>query len=100
MSGGVWRLRLSPAATAGEGSQEAAVEEEVTVDGTTRTLRVMRGSQESFYRVLLRGQKTFLVRRLVLPGSRLDLLRNDSLRGRFAGTLAVDLLAWARLLNK
>jgi len=60
----------------------------------------MRGSQESFYQVLLRGQKTFLVRRLVLPGSRMDLLRNDSLRGRFAGTLAVDLLAWARLLDK
>jgi len=100
MSGGVWRLRLFQAATAGEGSQEAAVEEEVTVDGTTRTLRVMRGSQESFYQVLLRGQKTFLVRRLVLPGSRMDLLRNDSLRGRFAGTLAVDLLAWARLLDK
>ncbi len=100
MGGGVWRLRLSPAATAGEGSQETAVDEEVTVDGTTRTLRVMRGSQESFYRVLLRGKKTFLVRRLALPGSRLDLLRNDSLRGRFAGTLAVDLLAWVRLLNK
>jgi arylamine N-acetyltransferase len=100
MGGGVWRLRLSPAATAGEGSQEAAIEEEVTVDGTTRTLRVMRGSQESFYRVLIRGKKTFLVRRLVLPGSRLDLLRNDSLRGRFAGTLAVDLLAWARLLRR
>jgi arylamine N-acetyltransferase len=100
MGGGVWRLRLSPAATAGEGSQEAAVEEEVTVDGTTRSLRVMRGSQESFYQVLLRGKKTFLVRRLVLPGPRLDLLRNDSLRGRFAGTLAVDLLAWARLLRR
>jgi arylamine N-acetyltransferase len=99
MGGGVWRMRLFPPATAGEGSQETAVEEEVTVNGTTRTLRVMRGSQESFYQVLLRGKKTFLVRRLVLPGSRLDLLRNDSLRGRFAGTLAVDLLAWTRLLK-
>jgi arylamine N-acetyltransferase len=100
MGGGVWRVRLSPPATAGEGPQETAIEEEVTVEGTTRTLRIMRGSQESFYQVLLRGKKTFLVRRLVLPGPRLDLLRNDSLRGRFAGTLAVDLLAWARLLKK
>ena len=35
-------------------------------------------------------------------GSRRDLLRNDSLRGRLAGTLAVDLLglgAEARLLG-
>ncbi len=100
MGGGVWRLRLSPVATAGEGSREMAVEEEVTMDSTTQTLRVVRGSHESSYGVLLRGKKTFLVRRLVLPGSRLDLLRNDSLRGRFAGTLAVDLLAWARLLRR
>ena len=99
MGGGVWRVRLSPPASAGEGSQ-ADIEEEITVDAPTRTLRVLRGSQESFYQVLLRGKKTFLVRRLVLPGPRLDLLRNDSLRGRFAGTLAVDLLAWARLLNR
>ncbi len=30
-----------------------------------------------------------------LSGPREDLLRNDSLRGRLAGTLAVDLLAWS-----
>ncbi len=100
MGGGVWRVRLSPSPAAGEGSQEVAVEEEVVADRRARTLRVMRGSQESFYQVLLSGKKTFLVRRLVLPGSRLDLLRNDSLRGRFAGTLAVDLVAWARLLSR
>ena len=99
MGGGVWRMRLSPSAAAGEGSQ-ADIEEEITVDAPTRTLRVLRGSQESFYQVLLRGKKTYLVRRLVLPGPRLDLVRNDSLRGRFAGTLAVDLLAWARLLGR
>ncbi len=98
--GGAWRLRLSPPAAEGEGSREADIEEEVTVDGPGRALRVVRGGRESFHQVLLRGKKTFLVRRLVLPGPRLDLLRNDSLRGRFAGTLAVDLLAWARLLNK
>jgi N-hydroxyarylamine O-acetyltransferase len=101
VQGGAWRLRLSPPAAAGEeGSREGDIEEEVAVDGPARALRVVRGSRESFYQVLLRGKKTFLVRRLVLPGPRLDLLRNDSLRGRFAGTLAVDLLAWARLLGR
>jgi hypothetical protein len=38
------------------------------------------------------------MRETTLSGSREDLLRNDALRGRLAGTLAVDLLAWARLL--
>jgi hypothetical protein len=38
------------------------------------------------------------VREATLSGRRQDLLRNDSLRGRLAGALAVDLLAWARML--
>jgi len=45
-----------------------------------------------------RGGRTYLLRELFLPGSREDLLRNDSMRGRLAGALALDLLAWARRL--
>jgi arylamine N-acetyltransferase len=45
-----------------------------------------------------RGGKTYLMRELFLAGSREDLLRNDSMRGRLAGALALDLLAWARML--
>ena len=98
-----WRLRLLPPA-AGEGdsaaTEAAAIDEEITPDRAQRVLRVRRGSRDSSYQALDRGGRTFLVRRLVLEGPRPDLLRNDSLRGRFAGTLAVDLLAWARLLNR
>ena len=98
-----WRLRLLPPA-AGEGdsaaTEAAAIDEEITPDREERVLRVRRGSRDSSYQALDRGGRTFLVRRLVLDGPRPDLLRNDSLRGRFAGTLAVDLLAWARKLRK
>jgi hypothetical protein len=43
--------------------------------------------------------ETWLVREAVLAGPREDLLVNDSARGRMAGTLAVDLLAWTRTLG-
>jgi hypothetical protein len=95
-----WRLRLRPPATGEADPPGAAIEEEITPDAEGRSLRVRRGSQESFYEALERGGRTFLTRRLLLEGPRPDLLRNDSLRGRFAGTLAVDLLAWARLLGR
>jgi hypothetical protein len=95
-----WRLRLLPPATGGDDPAGGEIEEEITPDAENLTLRVHRGTRESFYEVLDRDGKTFLVRRLVLDSARPDLLRNDSLRGRFAGTLAVDLLAWARLLNR
>jgi len=66
-----------------------------------RALRVARGSAagrfESELRVEDRGGKTFVVREAFFGAPREDLLRNDSLRGRLAGTLAVDLLAWSRL---
>ena len=48
--------------------------------------------------MITRGEKTYLTREAELTGRREDLLRNDSLRGRLAGSLAVDLLAWARML--
>src|SRR5258706_562273 len=98
-----WRLRLFPPAGAGSDpaqASSAAIDEEITPDRAALTLRVRRGSRDSFYQAIERGGRTFLLRRLVLDGARPDLLRNDSLRGRFAGTLAVDLLAWARRINK
>ncbi len=98
-----WRLRLLPPAGAGSDpaqASSAAIDEEITPDRAALTLRVRRGSRDSFYQAIERGGRTFLLRRLVLDGARPDLLRNDSLRGRFAGTLAVDLLAWARRINK
>jgi arylamine N-acetyltransferase len=93
---GLWRARLLP--PGGSAAEEPSVEEEIRPDPERRTLSVRRGSQESTYRVR-GGPETFLVRRIPLAGPRLDLLRNDSLRGRFAAALAVDLLAWARLLK-
>jgi hypothetical protein len=95
-----WRLRLLPPATGEVEPAGGEIEEEVTPETGNLTLRVRRGSRDSFYEAIERGGKTFLVRRLALDGPRPDLLRNDSLRGRFAGSLAVDLLAWARLLNR
>jgi hypothetical protein len=95
-----WRLRLLPPASGGVEPAGGEIEEEITPDAETLALRVRRGSRDSFYEAIDRGGKTFLVRRLALEGARPDLLRNDSLRGRFAGSLAVDLLAWARLLGR
>jgi hypothetical protein len=98
-----WRLRLLPPAAAGDDpvpAESAAIDEEITPDRAGLALRVRRGSRDSFYQAIERGGRTFLLRRLVLDGARPDLLRNDSLRGRFAGTLAVDLLAWARRIGK
>src|ERR1700693_5505823 len=95
-----WRLRLLPPATGADEPAGGEIEEEITPDAENLTLQVRRGNRDTFYETLDRGGKTFLVRRLALDGPRPDLLRNDSLRGRFAGSLAVDLLAWARLLGK
>lgn len=95
LAGGGWRVRLFPG---GPGDEAASLEEDVVPAGEGRSLRVRRGRQESFYEVSTRRGRTYLTRRLVLAGPRLDLLRNDSLRGRLAGSLAVDLLAWARRL--
>jgi hypothetical protein len=98
-----WRVRLTPPASAGDEpaqTESAAIDEEITPDRASLALRVRRGSRDSFYQAVERGGRTFLLRRLVLDGARPDLLRNDSLRGRFAGTLAVDLLAWARRIGR
>ncbi len=92
---GSWRARLWPA---GETGEEAGIQEEITPDPASLALRVRRGNQDSFYLAQSREGRTFLIRRAILSGAREDLLRNDSLRGRLAGTLAVDLLAWARIV--
>ena len=98
-AGAGWRLRLAPPDSRGAGAAGGEIEEEITPDTEKLALRVRRGARDSFYEAIARGGRTFLVRRLALDGPRLDLLRNDSLRGRFAGSLAVDLLAWVRLLG-
>jgi hypothetical protein len=94
-----FRLTLS-AAGGGAGS---SLTEEVAPDPSSRTVTVTRrgGASESrsSYRAETREGKTWLVRETALSGARDDLLRNDSMRGRLAGTLAVDLLAWARMLG-
>lgn len=96
-----WVFRLS-APAAGAADPAGSLEERVAVDLGELVLRVERRSgatrSESFFRAQSRGGKTYLMRGARLTGPRADLLRNDSLRGRLAGALAVDLLAWARML--
>ena len=88
-----WKARLAPP------SSTASVEELVESDVPARTLRVRRGLQETSFRAEERDGRAWLIRTALLDGPRLDLLRNDSTRGRIAGSLAVDLLGWARRLG-
>jgi hypothetical protein len=95
-----WRLRLAASGGAGEGS----LEEEVACDRERLLLRIRRLSTEgavfeSSWRAERRGCRSFLLREAQLSGAREDLLRNDSLRGRLAATLAADLLAWTRVIR-
>ena len=94
-----FRLRL--AAPEGAGA-EHALEEEITVDRPSRRLSISRrgaaGVLKSSYRVESLDGLTWLIREALFDSPREDLLRNDALRGRFAGSLAVDLIAWARRL--
>ena len=96
---GGFRLTLSAPSS---GSSGPAIEEDVSIDAAERRVAIVRrhggGESISAYRVLGRNAKTYLTREATLSGRREDLLRNDSLRGRLAGSLAVDLLAWARML--
>jgi hypothetical protein len=94
-----FRLALSASAD----TSETSVEEDVAIDSEALRLAIVRKSGASAFRSSYRAQeragRTFLIREAVLSGAREDLLRNDSLRGRLAGTLAVDLLAWGRMLG-
>ncbi|MEO8349836.1 MAG: arylamine N-acetyltransferase [Acidobacteriota bacterium] len=99
VTGEGWRLRLSP-----PGAPQAGFEEDITPDSDRRTLDVRRryadGREVNLaFRVEERDSATYLVREATFSGAREDLLKNDSARGRLAGTLAVDLLAWSRLLG-
>jgi hypothetical protein len=85
-----WRVNVAGPSGATE------ITEEIEADDSHRSARVRRSGVTSFWEVSESGGKTWFLRRAVLDGPRLDLLRNDSLRGRLAGTLALDLLAWAR----
>lgn len=99
---GGWRLALAPpgveSANAGD-----FLREEVWPDPARQLLRIRRRSGLSAFESQLRAQersgKTYLIREAFFESSREDLLRNDSLRGRLAAGLAVDLLAWARLIR-
>ncbi len=94
-----FRLRL--AAPEGAGAEQA-LEEEILVDRPSRRLSISRrgaaGVLRSSYRVESRDGLTWLIREALFDSPREDLLRNDALRGRFAGSLAIDLIAWARRL--
>jgi hypothetical protein len=95
-----FRLTLSPGPGAVSGA--AGLEEEVSLNPEARSVTVLRRSGESehrsSYRAQVREGRTWLMREATLQGAREDLLRNDSLRGRLAASLAVDLLAWGRML--
>jgi hypothetical protein len=98
---GGFRLRVA----AGEGRDgDPFIEEEATVDPSGRRLRVLRreaGGEKRFEsRAESRDGRTFLIREARFDAPREDLLRNDALRGRLAGSLAVDLLAWARRIGR
>jgi len=97
---GGFRATLRPP---GASAETATVEDEVSADASSGRVSVRRSGAsgapfESSYRAITRGGRTYLVREAALSGRGEELLRNDSLRGRLAGTLAVDLLAWARML--
>jgi hypothetical protein len=98
-----WHVSAAPPAASGSPARDAGFEEDVRADSDARRLEIRRTSvrsafDSSFETKLLRG-RTYLIRSVTFEGSREDLLRNDSARGRLAGTLAVDLLAWARKIR-
>lgn len=102
-----WRLELrapGEGSVGGPAGGDSKFVEEVIADAGLRRLAVRRiypdRAYESFFEAReLRG-RTYLMRAVAFEGSREDLLRNDSARGRMAGTLAVDLLAWSRLVGR
>lgn len=96
-------FRLTLAAPERAGEADARIVEEISPDLPGRRIAVERRSGQSTLRSAYGAQeragRTYLIREAMLSGSREDLLRNDSLRGRLAGALAVDLLAWSRMLG-
>ena len=94
-----WSISLEPPEESNAPGSGARFEEILHPDPSGLSLEVRRGGLTSYYEAARKEGAAYLVRRAILPGTGEDLLRNDSLRGRLAGTLAVDLLAWARLLK-
>lgn len=95
-----WRLSLEPdAGGAAVDARAVAIVEDVEAHDASRTLEVVRKGMRSAWQVEEKDGSVYLVRRAELAGPRLDLLRNDSLRGRLAGSLAVDLLGWTRRIG-
>ena len=96
-----FRLTLSPGADSRSDSQ---LSEDVTLDAVAQRVTILRKSataeHRSSYRAQARDGRTYLMREASLPGVGEELLRNDSLRGRLAAGLAVDLLAWSRMLSQ
>ena len=96
-----FRLVVHAAAppSAGESPQ---ILETVRVRRADRAVDVVRegaGSRAAFaLRALQRDGRSWLLREAPVSVPAEALLRNDSLRGRLAGTFAADLLGWARLL--
>ena len=94
-----WSWTLLPH---GSDDADAGLAERVTADPEARRVSVRRetakGASESEWRVVRREETTWLVREAFFTEPREDLLRNDSLRGRLAGSLSADLLAWARAI--
>ncbi|HEY7369323.1 MAG TPA: arylamine N-acetyltransferase [Thermoanaerobaculia bacterium] len=97
-----WRLTVSPPARMGEISG-APVIEEARPHPEKRELQILRRAGdsvfESVWRVELHGGRTHLARTARVSASPEELLRNDALRGRLAAALAVDLVAWSRILG-
>jgi arylamine N-acetyltransferase len=80
-----------------------SIEEDVTVDPSTRTLSILRSREgevlEGGFRVEAHRGGARLTRSVLLSGARPDLLRNDPARARIAAVLLADLLAWKRLAD-
>ncbi len=99
---GGWRLEMEAPGQNAE-LPDARFVEEVAPEAESRRLSVRRlyesRAYDSAFATEERNGRTYLLRKLSLPGAREDFLRNDSARGRLAGTLAVDLLAWARMIG-
>lgn len=99
-----WRVELSPPVTNGRAAAaDGGFTEDVRADPQARRLVVRRihadRSIETTFEAAVMRSRTHLIRSVTFEGKREDLLRNDSARGRLAGTLAVDLLGWARLIG-
>lgn len=92
-----FRIRL-PAPDGGELVEDVAPS---VRDLAVRVERRAAGSKTiSVFKAERRTGRRYLIREATLAGPRDDLLRNDALRGRLAGSLAMDLLAWSRALAR